>query len=98
MVVASEQKGGLATTGSLPCDAVPWSSHPFRAREWPRASSGAREGAPRFTLVAADHEIHDVFKQRSAEEAVLFAAGEGHRCHQGDCLHVEMDQLYDDAA
>ena len=35
----------------------------------------------------------------SAEEArALLAAGEGHRCHLGDCLHVEMDKLYDDAA
>jgi hypothetical protein len=35
----------------------------------------------------------------SAEEArALLAAGEGHRCHLGDCLHVEMESLLDDAA
>ncbi|MFL6799882.1 MAG: hypothetical protein ACJ8F3_21000 [Xanthobacteraceae bacterium] len=32
----------------------------------------------------------------SAEEArALLAAGEGHRCHLGDCLHVQLDDLLD---
>jgi hypothetical protein len=35
----------------------------------------------------------------SAEEArALLAAGEGHRCHLGDCLHAELANLLDDAA
>jgi hypothetical protein len=32
----------------------------------------------------------------SAEEAkALLAAGEGHRCHLGDAVQVELGQLYD---
>jgi hypothetical protein len=32
----------------------------------------------------------------SAEEArALLAAGEGHRCHLGDCLHIELEDLLD---
>ena len=31
----------------------------------------------------------------SAEEAEqLLAAGEGHRCHRGDAIHVELGQLH----
>ena len=33
----------------------------------------------------------------SAEEArALLAAGEGHRCHLGDCLHAEVATVLDD--
>jgi hypothetical protein len=33
----------------------------------------------------------------SADEArALLAAGEGHRCHLGDCLQVQLDRLLDD--
>jgi hypothetical protein len=32
----------------------------------------------------------------SAEEAeALLAAGQGHRCHLGDCVHVELQQIED---
>jgi hypothetical protein len=32
----------------------------------------------------------------SPEEAkVLLAAGEGHRCHLGDTIHVKLDSLFD---
>jgi len=32
----------------------------------------------------------------SAEEArALLASGNGHRCHLGDCLHVEVEQFED---
>jgi hypothetical protein len=35
----------------------------------------------------------------SAEEArALLAAGQGHRCHLGDCLHAEVEQMIDEAA
>jgi aspartate carbamoyltransferase catalytic subunit len=35
----------------------------------------------------------------SAEEArTLLAAGEGHRCHPGECLHAEVEQILDEAA
>ena len=31
---------------------------------------------------------------RSAEEArTLLAAGQGHRCHSGECLHVDLKSL-----
>jgi hypothetical protein len=34
----------------------------------------------------------------NAEEArELLASGVGHRCHLGDCLHVEVDRMLDDA-
>ena len=33
---------------------------------------------------------------KSAKEArALLASGEGHRCHLGDCLHVELDRFDD---
>jgi hypothetical protein len=33
---------------------------------------------------------------KSAEEArALLASGNGHRCHLGDCLHVEVEQFED---
>ena len=32
----------------------------------------------------------------TAEEAkALLATGQGHRCHIGDCLHVDLDRLED---
>ena len=32
----------------------------------------------------------------SADEAkALLAAGQGHRCHLGDAVHIELDQLFD---
>ena len=35
----------------------------------------------------------------SQEEArALLAAGQGHRCHLGDCVAIEIEQLLDDAA
>jgi hypothetical protein len=34
----------------------------------------------------------------SAEKArVLLAQGEGDRCHLGDCLQIQLEQLHDDA-
>ena len=35
----------------------------------------------------------------SPEEArALLAAGEGHRCHLGEAVHAELQQMLDDAA
>ena len=35
----------------------------------------------------------------SPEEAkALLGAGEGHRCHPGECLHAEIEKLLDEAA
>jgi hypothetical protein len=35
----------------------------------------------------------------SPEEArALLAAGEGHRCHPGECLHAEIEELLDQPA
>ena len=31
-----------------------------------------------------------------AEARALLAAGEGHRCHMGDAVQVELDRLNDD--
>jgi hypothetical protein len=34
----------------------------------------------------------------TADEArALLAAGQGHRCHLGDCLHMELQELKDGA-
>jgi hypothetical protein len=34
----------------------------------------------------------------SPEEArVLLAQGEGHRCHLGDCLQIDFEQLHDES-
>lgn len=35
----------------------------------------------------------------SPEQAqALLAAGQGHRCHTGECLHTELEKLLDEAA
>ena len=35
----------------------------------------------------------------SADEArLLLAAGQGHRCHMGDCLHIELEAMDDTAS
>jgi hypothetical protein len=31
------------------------------------------------------------------EARELLASGAGHRCHLGECLHVEVDRMLDDA-
>jgi hypothetical protein len=33
--------------------------------------------------------------ETSEEAKALLAAGYGHRCHLGDCLHVELEQITD---
>jgi hypothetical protein len=36
---------------------------------------------------------------KNADEArALLEAGHGHRCSIGDCLHLALEQIYDDAA
>jgi hypothetical protein len=32
------------------------------------------------------------------EAAALLVAGQGHRCHHGDALHVELGQIHEDGA
>jgi hypothetical protein len=35
---------------------------------------------------------------KTPEEArALLAAGEGHRCHHGDCVHIELETMNDAA-
>jgi hypothetical protein len=35
----------------------------------------------------------------TAEEArTLLAAGQGHRCHPGECLYAEVERMIDEAA
>jgi hypothetical protein len=35
--------------------------------------------------------------ETAAEAKALLAAGQGHRCHTGECLHVELERVEDAA-
>jgi hypothetical protein len=50
------------------------------------------------TMVVTRTEEWCVEASNAEEARALLAAGQGHRCHLGDCLSVEMEQLLDDAA
>ena len=52
------------------------------------------------TMAVTRMEEWCVEAQTLEEARTLLAAGEGHRCHLGDCLHRELDTIVsaDDAA
>jgi hypothetical protein len=50
------------------------------------------------TMVVTRTEEWCVEAESAEEAAALLAAGEGHRCHHGDAIHVELGQLHQDAA
>jgi hypothetical protein len=49
------------------------------------------------TMVVTRTEEWYVEAESAAEARALLAVGAGHRCHVGDCLHVEVDELFDEA-
>ena len=49
------------------------------------------------TLVVTRLEEWCVDAETAAEAKALLAAGQGHRCHTGECLHVELDHVEDAA-
>jgi hypothetical protein len=46
------------------------------------------------TMVVTRTEEWCVEAETAEEAAALLAAGEGHRCHHGDAIHVELGQLH----
>ena len=47
------------------------------------------------TLVVTRTEEWCVDAVSANEARALLAAGQGHRCHLGDVVHIELDQLVD---
>jgi hypothetical protein len=46
------------------------------------------------TMVVTRTEEWCVEAETAEEAASLLASGEGHRCHHGDAIHVELGQLH----
>jgi hypothetical protein len=49
------------------------------------------------TLTVTRLEEWCVDAETADEARALLAAGQGHRCHLGDCLHTELQELKDGA-
>jgi hypothetical protein len=49
------------------------------------------------TMVVTRVEDWCVEAETSEEARALLAAGQGHRCKLGDCVHVELDAMEDSA-
>ena len=49
------------------------------------------------TMAVTRMEEWCVDAETPEEAKALLAAGEGHRCHLGDCLHVELEKMEDAA-
>ena len=49
----------------------------------------------RATMVVSRLEEWCVDPATAEEARALLAAGQGHRCHLGDCLHVELQDIED---
>jgi hypothetical protein len=47
------------------------------------------------TMVVTRTEEWCVDATSTDEAKALLAAGQGHRCHLGDAVHIELDQLLD---
>jgi hypothetical protein len=47
------------------------------------------------TMVVTRREEWCVDAETPAEAKALLAAGQGHRCHLGDCLHLELEAVDD---
>ena len=50
------------------------------------------------TMVVTRTEEWCVDAESPEEAAALLAAGQGHRCHHGDALQVELGQIHEDTA
>jgi hypothetical protein len=49
------------------------------------------------TMAVTRSEEWCVDAETPEEAKALLAAGEGHRCHLGDCLHMELEEMEDAA-
>ena len=49
------------------------------------------------TMAVTRMEEWCVDAETPEEAKALLAAGEGHRCHLGDCLHIELGEMEDAA-
>ena len=49
------------------------------------------------TMTVTRMEEWCVDAETPEEAKALLAAGEGHRCHLGDCLHIELEEMEDAA-
>jgi hypothetical protein len=49
------------------------------------------------TLTVTRLEEWCVDAETPQQAKALLAAGQGHRCHSGDCLHVQLEQMEDGA-
>lgn len=45
------------------------------------------------TMLVTRLEQWCVEAETAAQARALLAAGQGHRCHLGDCLHLEMESI-----
>lgn len=45
------------------------------------------------TVAVTRSEEWSVEAETAEEARALLAAGQGHRCHLGDCLHVELEVM-----
>jgi hypothetical protein len=50
------------------------------------------------TLLVTRAEEWSVEASSPDEARALLAAGEGHRCYPGECLHAEVEQILEEAA
>jgi hypothetical protein len=48
------------------------------------------------TMLVTRAEEWCVEAETVEEARALLQAGQGHRCHLGDCLQIQLDQLHDD--
>jgi len=49
------------------------------------------------TMLVTRAEEWCVEAESAGEARALLAAGEGHRCHLGDCLQVQFERILDEA-
>jgi hypothetical protein len=47
------------------------------------------------TMVVTRREEWCIDAETPEDAKALLAAGEGHRCHTGDCLHLELERMED---
>jgi hypothetical protein len=50
------------------------------------------------TMLVTRAEEWCVEAETVEEARALLQAGEGHRCHLGDCLQMQLDQLHDETS
>jgi len=61
-----------------------------------KAEPASRRRMYHATMLVTRAEEWCVEAETPEEARALLQAGEGHRCHLGDCLQMQLDQLHDD--